>query len=89
MAGKIVALYEEEPWETWEEAKKTSYATDFMKWYDKDAKPDGKLDRAELKTFIVTQVSPDSVLYGIPKPGTARVLGNTAILLSHPSWSPR
>ena len=56
-SGKIVALYEGEPWGSWDEAKRTAYGKDFMKWYDQDAQPDGKLDRDELKTFIVTQAS--------------------------------
>lgn len=53
--GKIVALYHKEPWGEWDQTKRDAYTLDFMAWYDKDATPDGNLDRGELKTFVVTQ----------------------------------
>merc|ERR1712046_189012 len=57
--GKIVALYEEEPWESWSVAQRNSYTVDFMKWYDQNSTPDNKLSKSELKIFIVTQACVD------------------------------
>jgi len=55
--GKIVAMYEGEPWATWDDARRVGYTRDFMKWYDtgKVGTNDDKLSHEELKKYITTQ----------------------------------
>merc|ERR1712070_562043 len=57
--GRVVAIYNDKDWDTWTEAQRSEYTVGFMKWYDKDSKPDNKLSKEELKLFMCTQACVD------------------------------